>query len=99
VRRADEPVDPEQPTILFTGESMMVGEGLNWDETVPAQTAALMGIQSANLAVSAYASDQAYLRLETELPRFRRPVAIVALFTPSLFDRNMDDDRPHLGRG
>ena len=24
---------------------------------------------------------------------------MVALFTPTLFDRNMDDDRPHLGRG
>jgi hypothetical protein len=99
VRQVDRPVDPEQPTILFTGESMMVGEGLNWEETVPAQSAAMLGFQSANLAVSAYASDQAYLRLEAELPRFRRPVAVVALFTPSLFDRNMDDDRPHLGPG
>ena len=99
VRHVEEPVDPEQPTLLFTGESMMVGEGLNWEETIPAQSAAILGIQSANLAVSAYASDQAYLRLQAELPRFRDPVAIVALFTPSLFDRNMDDDRPHLGRG
>lgn len=99
VRRADEPVDSEQPTVLFTGESMMVGEGLNWDETVPAQSAAMLGVQSANLAVSAYASDQAYLRLGTELPRFRHPLAVVTLFTPSLFDRNMDDDRPHVGRG
>ena len=99
VRRAGEPVDPDRPTILFTGESMMVGEGLTWEETVPAQTAAILGVQGANIAVSAYASDQAYLRLEAELPRFRRPLAVVTLFTPSLFDRNMDDDRPHLGPG
>jgi hypothetical protein len=99
VRRVEEPVDPERPTILFTGESVMVGEGLTWDETVPAQTAAMLGIQSANLAVSAYASDQAYLRLKAELPRFRHPVAVVSLFTPTLFDRNMDSDRPHLGPG
>ena len=46
-----------------------------------------------------YASDQAYLRLRAELPRFREPVAVVSLFTPALFDRNMDDDRPHLGPG
>ena len=26
-------------------------------------------------------------------------MAVVSLFTPTLFDRNMDDDRPHLGRG
>lgn len=99
VRRVEEPVDPEQPTILFTGESMIVGEGLTWDETVPAQTGAIMGLLSANLAVSGFASDQAYMRLQAELPRFRRPVAIVSVFAPALFDRNLDDDRPHLGPG
>ena len=99
VRRVDEPVDPEQPTILFIGESMMFGEGLTWEESVPAQVGAMMGIQSANLAVHGFSSDQAYLRLETELPRFRRPVAVVSLFMTALFGRNLDDDRPHLGPG
>src|SRR5262249_32850953 len=37
VRRVDEPVDPERPTFLFAGESVMFGEGLKWEETVPAQ--------------------------------------------------------------
>ena len=78
---------------------MIVGEGLTWDESVPAQTGAMLGIQSANLAVSAYANDQSYLRLRSELPHFRQPVAVVSLFTPTLFDRNMDDDRPHLEPG
>jgi hypothetical protein len=99
VRRVDEPVDLERPTIVFTGESMMVGERLTWQQTIPAQTGEIMGIQTANLAVSGYASDQAYLRLKEELPRFRRPVAVVSLFTPLIFDRNLDDDRPHLGPG
>jgi hypothetical protein len=99
VRRADEPVDPERPTVVFAGESIMVGHGLTWDESVPAQVGALLGTQSANLAVHGFASDQAYLRLLSELPRFRRPVAVVTLFTPALFDRNLDDDRPHLGPG
>ena len=40
-----------------------------------------------------------YLRLEAELPHFRRPVAVVALFMTALFGRNLDDDRPHLGPG
>jgi len=99
VRRLDEPVDPGRPSIVFTGESVMFGEGLMWDETVPAQVEAMLGIQSANLAVHGYSSDQAYLRLEMELPRFRRPVAIVGLFMTALFGRNLDDDRPHLGPG
>jgi hypothetical protein len=99
VRRADEPVDPQRPTIVFTGESVMAGHGLNWEESVPAQVESLLGTQSANLAVNGFANDQAYLRLLAELPRFRRPVAVVSLFIPALFDRNLDDDRPHLGPG
>jgi hypothetical protein len=99
VRRVDEPVDTQQPTILFTGESVMFGEGLTWEESVPAQVGAMVGIQSANLAVHGFGSDQAYLSLERELPRFRRPIAVVSLFMTALFGRNLDDDRPHLGPG
>jgi hypothetical protein len=99
VGRASEPVDPDRPTILFTGESVMFGEGLRWEESVPAQVGAMMQTQSANLAVHGYGSDQAYLRLTQELPRFRRPVAVVSLFMTALFGRNLDSDRPHLGPG
>jgi len=99
VRRVDEPVDPARPTMLFAGESVMLGEGLNWDETIPAQVGAVTGVQSANLAVHGYATDQAYLRLEADLPRFQRPVAVVTLFMTALLGRNLDDNRPHLGPG
>jgi hypothetical protein len=99
VNRVDEPVDPEQPTILFTGESVMFGEGLTWRESVPAQVGAILGVQTANLAVHGYGNDQAYLRLQTELPHFRWPLAVVSLFMTTLFGRNLDQDRPHLGRG
>jgi hypothetical protein len=99
VRRAGEPVDPARPTILFTGESVMFGKGLTWDESIPAQVGAMLGVQSANLAVDGYGSDQAFLRVQAELPHFRRPVAVVATFLTTLFGRNLDDDRPHLGPG
>ena len=91
--------DFDAPTIVFTGESIMVGHHLAWAETIPAQTSARLGVQSANIAVSGFATDQSYLRLVAELPRFRHPVAVVSLFAPSIFDRNLDDDRPHLTRG
>ena len=58
-----------------------------------------VGIQSANLAVHGFGSDQAYLRLEMELPHFRQPMAVVSLFMTSLFGRNLDRDRPQLGPG
>ena len=97
VSSVDEPVDAERPTILFTGESVMFGEGLTYAESIPAQVGVMMGIQTANLAVHGYGNDQAYLRLQTELPHFRRPVAVVSLFMTALFGRNLDQDRPHLG--
>ena len=50
----------------------------------------MTGIQSANLAVHGFGSDQAYLRLAIELPRFRQPVAVVSLFMTALFGRNLD---------
>ena len=99
VRRVNEPVDPARPTILFAGESVMFGEGLNWDETIPARVGAELQMQSANLAVHGYATDQSYLRVQAELPRFQRPVALVTLFMTALLGRNLDDNRPHLGPG
>jgi hypothetical protein len=92
-------VDIARPTLLFTGESIIVGFGLAWGETIPVRVGAMLGIQSANLAVSDYSNDQSYLRLAAELPRFREPVAVVTLFMPSLFDRNLLGNRPHLAAG
>jgi len=66
---------------------------------VPAQVGAILEIQTANLAVHGYGNDQAFLRLQTELPHFRRPVGVVALFLPELFGRNLDESRPHLRPG
>jgi hypothetical protein len=93
------PIDPAQPTILFVGESIMLGFGLNAEETIPAQVQAMTGVQSANLAVDGYATDQAYLRLRREWPRFKRPAAVVVLYTPEVFHRMLDVDRPHLDAG
>jgi hypothetical protein len=89
-------VDVERPTLMFTGESIIAGFGLAWEETIPARVGALLGTQSANLAVFDYSNDQSYLRLAAELPHFHKPVAVVTLFMPSLFDKNLLDNRPHL---
>jgi hypothetical protein len=99
VAGADRVVDRERPAILFIGESIMFGEGLAWNETVPAQVEMMTGIPGANLAVHGFSTDQAYLRLAADLPRFRSPVAVISLFMTALFGRNLDDDRPHLGPG
>lgn len=96
VAALDKPLDPTRPTILFTGESIMLGFRLNWSETLAGRIETMTGLQSANLAVNGYGTDQSLLKLEQELPRFAQPRAVVALFAPTLMERNLDDDRPHL---
>jgi hypothetical protein len=93
---AGEGPDFARPTIVFAGESIVFGYGLDWRDTIPAQVQAMTGIQAANTAVNAHATDQVLMRLRHELPRFRRPVAVVIPFMARLFDRNLDLDRPHL---
>ncbi len=93
------PVDPGRPAILFTGESIVTGFGLPWERSFPARVAQSLGAQAANMAVFAYADDQALMRLQRELPRFAQPKAVVVLFSPGLMFRDFDEDRPHLGPG
>lgn len=95
-RTGGPPLDPAQPTVIFAGESILLGYGLQWQETIPARVQALTHIQTANISVNAHATDQSLLRLRAELPRFQHPVAVVIPFVPMLFDRNLDRDRPHL---
>jgi len=92
-------VDREQATLLFTGESVMFGEGLTWDESIPSQVGAILKMETTNMAVHGYGNDQAFLRLQQELPKFRRPIAVISLFMAGLFGRNLDQNRPHLGPG
>jgi hypothetical protein len=99
VRLVGEPVDPKRPAIVFAGESVMFGEGITWEESIPARAGAILGVQSANLAVHGYSTDQIFLRLQNELPHFRHPLAVISIFMTELFGRNLDDDRPHLAPG
>jgi len=96
VRAEGQQVDYARPTILFVGESIVGGHGVTYDETIPGRVEALTGLQSANLAVGGYATDQMYLRFKAEWPRYRHPRAVVILFMPALFHRNLEHDRPHL---
>ena len=89
-------LDLTAPSILFVGESIMFGKGLNWHDTVAGKVQALSGIQSVNLAVNAYSIGQDFLHLKRELPKFRRPVAVVILFSPSLMVRELDRNRPRM---
>ncbi len=99
VRDRTTQVDLARPSNLFVGESVIFGDGLPYDASIPAQVEAALGVQSINAAVYGYSTDQTYLKLERELQRVQHPIAVVAPFMTGLFGRNLDDDRPHLGAG
>jgi hypothetical protein len=90
------PIDPSRPSILFAGESIMFGFRLNWQDTAAARIEAATGLQSVNVAVNGYGTDQALMRLRQELPALKRPVAVIVLFAPALLERSLDPHRPHL---
>jgi hypothetical protein len=91
-------VDERQPAILLTGESILAGFGLSWQQSIAGRLEAITGIPVADLAVSDYSNGQAWLRLAGELRRFHAPVAVIGLFMPALLDRNLLPNRPHLSR-
>jgi len=99
VKNGGDRIDVDRPSLLFAGESVIFGDGLAYDESVPAQVEAMLGLQSVNLGVYGFSTDQTYLRLRRELPRFQHPVAVVVPFLTTLFGRNLDTDRPHLTSG
>jgi hypothetical protein len=92
----DDAPDPSQPVILFAGESIAFGYGLEHDETFPFLVGRDLGVRTVNLAVVGYGNDQAHLRVLAALERFRRPLAVVTLFHPGQIRRNVDPWRPRL---
>jgi hypothetical protein len=96
VRSAAEPTDFTKPAILFSGESITLGLGIPYDDTYVAQVARATGLEGVNLAVTAYANDQSYVRLRQQLPRFEKPVAVVTLVVAAALLRNVDRRIGHL---
>jgi len=88
--------DPRAATLLFTGESITLGWGVAYEESYPALVGRDLGVQSVNLAVTGFSSDQAFLRLREALPRFALPVALVTIVLPVQLERNVSDARQRL---
>jgi hypothetical protein len=95
-RSADWLEDPARPTIVLTGESVAVGHGLEWPDTIAAQLETLTGAQVVVAAVGGYASDQAHLRALDTLARLQHPIAVVSIFVPVMLSRTVQDYRPRL---
>jgi hypothetical protein len=86
-RTSGQPLDPRRPSLVFAGESTVVGHGLEWDETFPALLGARLGLQVVNVASMNYRLDQSWQRLADQLSQLERPVAAVGFFLPGLLGR------------
>jgi hypothetical protein len=95
-RSVDDLPDPTLPSILFVGESITSGHGVEWEESYPAIVGEALKLQVVDLGVEGYASDQAFLRLFDALPHFERPVLIVTVFLPTLVSRVERVDHPRM---
>jgi hypothetical protein len=93
--RAGARVDAAAPALVVTGESAAFGFELAWDETFPALVGRALGLQVVNVAVPAYGTDQAYLRMVDALPRLAAPRLVVLVFVPQEIRRNISPIRAH----
>jgi hypothetical protein len=95
-KSVDDLPDRSKPTILFTGESITAGFGLEWDETFPALVGTALDTQVVNLGVHAYGNHQSFARLADALPSFEHPIAVVSLYLPSILLRLDSDSHPQM---
>jgi lysophospholipase L1-like esterase len=96
---AGAPPPGDRPAILFAGESIAFGYGLEWEETFASLVGRDLGVEPVNLAVVGYGNDQAYLKVEDALARRPPPLAVVTVFIPDQIRRNVDRWRPRLALG
>jgi hypothetical protein len=86
-RSIDDDPDPSSPTILFGGESITLGHGIDYELAYPALVGRHLGVQSVNLGVHGYAEDQIYLRTIDALTDFPHVVAVVTLVLSRTINR------------
>jgi hypothetical protein len=86
-----------KPSVLFIGGSYTMGHGLSYEESFPGQFEVMTGhaLQSVNLGVQAYGTDQALVSLERFAQRFNTR-AVVYTFIEDHIYRNGNTDRRYL---
>jgi hypothetical protein len=93
---SDHVIDPDAPTILFTGESIGMGWGVAYENTYWALVANALGIQAVNVSVTGFANDQAYLRAKDALAKLSRPIAVVTVALADQLERDVHPTRERL---
>lgn len=87
-------VDYFKQRILFIGDSITFGHGINYNNTFSAQLEKLFenNIQMINLGVQGYGTDQAFLYLQRAIKKYK-PMAVVFLYAWDQPERNNNYNR------
>lgn len=96
VRKEGEVPDPDKPTVLFAGESLVFGLGVSAEEAYPALVGDRLHVTALNCGVHGYGNDQAYLRTKELLPLIPHLAAVVTVFLSSQIERNVSATRRRL---
>ena len=96
VRGPDDAPDLTARTVLFSGESVVYGWGLEDHQTIPALVAAHTGVATVNLGVTGASNDEAYYHVRRWLPEFSRPAAVVTFVVYNWLQRNVGLHRQRL---
>lgn len=90
-------LDYSKPSILFIGGSYVMGDGLQYEESIAAQLNKLIGneYQVVNLGVQAYGSDQSLITLQRFITKFNTKL-VVYVFLEQHIERNGNHDRRFL---
>ncbi len=85
--------DPAVPTVMFVGDSFTFGQGLAYEDTFVGKIGLELApaLQTVNLGVTGYGTDQSLLTLKRDLKKFNTKI-VVYTFIYNHVDRNSVND-------
>jgi len=94
IPHSDHQLSSTAPSILFIGDSFVMGHGLNYEQTFVGRLAqdSALPYQMVNLGIQGFGTDQAYLQLRRHIKRFNTK-AVVYVFLYLHIMRNGNHDR------
>src|SRR5690606_37609731 len=79
--------DGKRPRLLFLGDSFTYGLFVPSEETIPQQTAKLLGGQAINAGVPGYSLAQVLIYAEKLIPKYK-PDYVIVQYTPWMVERS-----------
>lgn len=92
-RAADHEPDLRAPSVLFAGCSITMGQGVTYEESFPGRLDGALGLQSINLGVQGFGTDQALMLLKRFIEKFNTKVVVYTFITEHVMRNSVADRR------